>query len=358
MKPSSIKKKVKPSSAKKKVKASSVKKRVKSSSGKKKVKSSSGKRTMKSSSVQKGRKEARKQPEPDRTVLTPPRIDREKCTGCGLCAEVCVTFEKRGKSVAIVHPEFCIHCGSCGSVCPSSAIQDTSAETSKLTKKDLALLPSPQSLQFLFQSRRSVRVLKRDKPISSADMHKILDACRYTPTGLNSQDINYIVIDSKEKIDELREMTMPGVERLFGMAERVASVPILGRRIMGDQFVDQVKTLFAPGIKNDFEHTRAGNDRLFFHAPAIMLVHGEKMDDMAFSCSVALFNGSMMAHTLGIGCCMNGFLVLVATKDRKIKRWLGIPDNHKCYGAMTLGYQKVKYNTLVRRNPAKVKWLR
>ena len=260
--------------------------------------------------------------------------------------------------MAIVHPEFCIHCGACGSVCPTGAMQDTSASPQRLTKKDWERLPSPESLQFLFRTRRSVRVLKKDKPISRTDMEKILDACRYTPTGLNSQDINYIIIDNPKKIDELREMTMPGVERLFGMAERVASIPVLGRRIMGDQFVDQVKTLFAPGIKNDFEHTRAGNDRLFFHAPAIMLVHGEKMDDMAFSCSVALFNGSMMAHTLGIGCCMNGFLVLVATKDRKIKRWLGIPSNHKCYGAMTLGYQGVKYNTLVRRNPPKVRYLR
>ena len=328
--------------------------------GRKKVRKSVKKKPKsgKTMSVPKGRKTARKQPVPDRTILTPPRIDRDKCTGCGICAKVCVTFEMRGKSVAIVHPEFCIHCGACGSVCPSRAIQDTSAVPNRLTKKDRELLPSPESLQFLFRSRRSVRVLKRDKPISKADMDKILDACRYTPTGLNCQDINYIVIDNPRKIDELREMAMPAVERLFGMAERVASIPVLGRQLMGDQFVENVKTLFAPGIKNDFEHTRRGNDRLFFHAPAIMLVHGEKMDDMAFSCAVALFNGSLMAHTLGIGCCMNGFLVLCATRDRKIKHWLGIPRKHKCYGAMTLGYQGVKYNSLVRRNPPKVKYLR
>ena len=306
--------------------------------------------------AQKGRNAASKQPVPDRTVLTPPRIDPEKCTRCGLCTDVCVTFEKRGKKVVIAKPEFCIHCGSCGATCPSGAILDTSAEPKRLTKRDLALLPSAESLHFLFRSRRSVRVYK-NKPISSTDISKILDACRYAPTGLNSQDIHYIVITNPEKIAELREMTMPAVERLFGMAERLASIPVLGRRIMGDQFVENVKTLFAPGIRNDFEHTRRGHDRLFYHAPVIMLVHGERMDDMAFSCSVALFNGSLLAHTLGIGCCLNGFLALVANKDKQIKRWLGIPRPHKCYGAMTLGYQGVKYNTLVRRNPPKVRWL-
>jgi nitroreductase/NAD-dependent dihydropyrimidine dehydrogenase PreA subunit len=308
------------------------------------------------SSAKKGRKAAPKQPVPDRTVLTPPIIDPEKCTHCGLCTDVCVTFEKRGREVVVAIPEFCIHCGSCGATCPTGAISNTSAEPKKLTKKDLELLPSPESLRFLFRSRRSVRVLK-DKPISAAHMNTILDACRWTPTGLNAQDINYIVINNPDKIAELREMTMPAVERLFGMAEKLASVPVLGRRLMGDTFVDNVKTLFAPGIRNDFEHTRRGHDRLFFHAPVIMLVHGEKMDDMAFSCSAALFNGSLMAHTLGIGCCLNGFLVLVANQDKQIKRWLGIPGRHKCYGAMTLGYQGVKYNRLVRRDPPKVRWL-
>jgi nitroreductase/NAD-dependent dihydropyrimidine dehydrogenase PreA subunit len=308
------------------------------------------------SSAKKGHKAVPKRPVPDRTVLTPPVIDPEKCTRCGLCTDVCVTFEKRGEEVVVAIPEFCIHCGSCGATCPSGAISNTSAEPKKITKQDQALLPSPESLQFLFRSRRSVRVLK-DKPISSADMNKILEACRYTPTGLNAQDINYIIINSPEKIAELREMTMPAVERLFGMAERIASIPFLGRRLMGDTFVENVKTLFAPGIRNDFEHTRRGHDRLFFHAPAIMLVHGEKSDDMAFSCSAALFNGSMLAHTLGIGCCLNGFLSLAANQDKPIKNWLGIPKRHKCYAAMTLGYQGVKYNTLVRRNPPKVRWL-
>lgn len=40
------------------------------------------------SSAQRGRKAARKPQEPDRTVLTPPSIDPEKCTQCGTCANV------------------------------------------------------------------------------------------------------------------------------------------------------------------------------------------------------------------------------------------------------------------------------
>jgi nitroreductase len=249
-----------------------------------------------------------------------------------------------------------MHCGHCGSFCPARAILDTSAEAKRLTKKDLAFLHSPESLQLLFRSRRSVRRYK-DKPVSRTDIGRILEACRYTPTGVNNQAIHYIVIDSPAKIAELRQITLPAVIRLFGMAERIAAVPFLGPRILGEQFVRDLKTHFLPSMRMAFDRTKRGNDKLFYHAPAILLVHGEKIDDMAFSCAVALFNGSLLAHTLGIGCCFNGFLSLAANYDKQVKRWLGIPKNHKCHGAMTFGYQAVKYNALVRRDPPKVRWL-
>lgn len=76
---------------------------------------------------------------------------------------------------------------------------------------------------------------------------------------------------------------------------------------------------------------------------------------MAFSCSAALFICYLMAHTIGIGACLKGFLVPAANRDPKVKKWLGIPRNYKDHAAMTLGYQNVKYNNLVERNPVKVK---
>jgi hypothetical protein len=40
-----------------------------------------------------------------------------------------------------------------------------------------------------------------------------------------------------------------------------------------------------------------------------------------------------------------------------MKRWLGIPADHQCYAAMTLGFPDVKYLRLVRRYPARVRQL-
>jgi adenylylsulfate reductase, subunit B len=53
-----------------------------------------------------------------------PRIDPNKCVGCGNCTEVCpfgVLEIENGKAV-VKHPENCRRCGACVSACPNHAI--------------------------------------------------------------------------------------------------------------------------------------------------------------------------------------------------------------------------------------------
>jgi len=53
-----------------------------------------------------------------------PLIDKQRCTGCGRCAQLCPTqaVELRGALAVIVRPEACTFCDVCESYCPEGAI--------------------------------------------------------------------------------------------------------------------------------------------------------------------------------------------------------------------------------------------
>lgn len=52
------------------------------------------------------------------------KLDIEKCTGCGMCVEVCPhnVFEIENKKARIVDRDACMECGACALNCPTEAI--------------------------------------------------------------------------------------------------------------------------------------------------------------------------------------------------------------------------------------------
>lgn len=52
------------------------------------------------------------------------RLDEDKCTGCGMCIEVCPheVLELSGKRVQICDRDACMECGACAKNCSFSAI--------------------------------------------------------------------------------------------------------------------------------------------------------------------------------------------------------------------------------------------
>jgi nitroreductase/NAD-dependent dihydropyrimidine dehydrogenase PreA subunit len=285
-------------------------------------------------------------------------INEKKCTGCGKCVNTCSScvLEMRGGRPELVKPYYCIRCGHCAAVCEYDAIISTSTEPKKITPAELKKSPTPEALQFLLRARRSVRFYK-NRPVLKKDLEKILEAGRYTATGTNSQDVRYIVFTDQKKIDELRKIATPLVVKMMKRAGRIASTP-LGKMLMGELLASRMKDLYLPGMDIITERIKEGKDPVFFNAPALIIVYAEKIDDTAsFGCAAALYNCSLMAHTLGIGCCFNGFLQTVINYDKKVKKIMGIPKYCKCWGAMTLGYQNVKFNKLTRRKPVDVTWV-
>jgi len=52
------------------------------------------------------------------------KLDENKCTGCGICTEVCPhgVLKKHAKKVHIIDRDACMECGACAMNCSFSAI--------------------------------------------------------------------------------------------------------------------------------------------------------------------------------------------------------------------------------------------
>jgi len=288
--------------------------------------------------------------------VNPPKIITEKCISCGRCVSVCPSFvlDMAEEKARVTRGEWCIGCGHCGAVCPTEAVlhEATSFEMHLDQWPGSAL--SAETLELLFRERRSVRNYTGD-PVPQEILKRVLDAGRYGPTGTNSQNVHYVVLASSDQISQLRDMTIRFYDKIFSRARgRVGG--FLLSLVAGRKTLEYLRDSL-PKVDYAYERIRKGEDRLFYHAPVLILAHAESWDTCSsFNCSVALYHGSLLAHTLGLGCCFNGFLVNAVNHDRKMKRWLGLPVDHQCYSAMTLGYPNVKYERLVLRDSPKVAW--
>ena len=52
------------------------------------------------------------------------KLDEDKCTGCGMCLEVCphAVFRMNSRRVEIVDRDACMECGACSRNCPFDAV--------------------------------------------------------------------------------------------------------------------------------------------------------------------------------------------------------------------------------------------
>jgi len=61
-----------------------------------------------------------------------------------------------------------------------------------------------------FHQRHSVRKFRPD-PVPEADIRKIIDAARLAPTSGNQQPWKFVVVRSREKIDQMKEAVVKGI---------------------------------------------------------------------------------------------------------------------------------------------------
>lgn len=267
-------------------------------------------------------------------------VEKEKCIGCGLCVSDCFARDIElisGK--ATIKNTACFKCGHCIAICPKNAISTDEFnmdEVKDYKKEDFTL--DPEQLLNFIKYRRSIRHFK-NKDVENEKLMKIIEAGRFTQTAGNSQNVSYIVV--KDGIDELKGMVL---ESLSEQGQKILS-NLNPQTMPLERYAKMWVTM-------NEAYKETGEDNLFFHAPAIILV----VSDSEVNASLASSNMELVTNALGLGTFFSGFFVRAALVNKNINTYLGLDEYKKIVTCMVIGYPDVKYVRTVPRKDADIMW--
>lgn len=158
------------------------------------------------------------------------------------------------------------------------------------------------------KARRSVRAYT-DRQVAEEDLLTVLEAAAYAPSGMHLETWHFTAIQDREKLAQLNEY---------------------------------IKGAFA---KSDEPHLqergRSKTYCCYYQAPTLVIVSNEPTQWWAaMDCACAIENMFLAAQSLGIGSCWINQLGTTCD-DPEVRRFitsLGVPENHKVYGCVALGY--------------------
>jgi len=262
--------------------------------------------------------------------MTTISIDKEKCRGCGICINVCplrvLTTDTDGKAAVVENYELrCIGCGHCAAVCPEGAVSVDGITCDRM--EPAALHPDEgRILEHVVRRRRSIRAYKPDT-VPVEKLQRMMDVTRWTPTAKNTQAVCWTVIRSPARVHTLAGMVVDWFRESGTMS----------------------------GIVKAWE---SGTDIILRDAPHLVIAHSSTDAFMPETdCAIALTILDLAATASGLGTCWAGFFMMAAVAWAPIAREIDLPENHRVYGALMMGYPVYQFKRVPPRNECNVTWL-
>jgi nitroreductase len=216
-------------------------------------------------------------------------------------------------------------------------------------------VPSYDQVLELIRSRRSKRAF-RDKAIERDVIEKVLEAARFAPSEHNTQTTEFVVVQDEALIREIGTLT---TEYYAALAKRLQN-PI-GRmmfRLFAGPRSTRVVLEMLPEMEGLVSLYNSGTDFILHGAPVLLLFCADRVGGFPdVNASLAVQNAVLAAETLGLGCFYAGFVARACMRGDSIAKLVSLPDTHKIYGVLAMGYPRVKFSKWPDRNPAKVTWL-
>jgi nitroreductase len=231
--------------------------------------------------------------------------------------------------------EFCIDCGHCVAVCPHGALTLLSMPIDECAPLQKDLLPGPEAIRHLLQSRRSIRRYK-NACVPHDLLADLIDTARYAPTGSNKQQVHWTVFEDPAEVKRLASLVVDFVKMNLPLSQ--------------DEDMNRRMRRIIAAWDN-------GTDRILRGAPHLVLVHSPA--DLPFAeadCVIALTYLELFAYTRGLGTCWAGYFTAAAAMYAPLIDVLRLPEGHRCFGTVMLGYPQYQYRRIPKRNAPLVTW--
>ncbi|MCJ7500889.1 nitroreductase family protein [bacterium] len=270
-------------------------------------------------------------------------IDEKLCERDGICVAECPAFviEMKTKesfpTVTDGGETRCINCGHCVAVCPHRAISLARMSVDQCPPVDDGLALGEDQMEQFLRSRRSIRTYKT-QDVDAETLTRLIDIARYAPTGSNSQQVQWLIVPTRDKVVQLTALAVDWMRNAIEEKNPIAEAYQMG------------------GIVRAWDN---GVDIISRGAPALIITHGpEAYPIMTIDSAIALSYLDLAAPPLGLGSCWAGFFMAAAGSWPPLAEALNFPEGHKSFGAMMVGYPKYRYHRLPMRNEAKVSVLK
>ena len=283
-------------------------------------------------------------------------IDKDRCNDCGICVLRCARCFTKDEDVISVYADEnnCNLCGHCISLCPTDAIIHEKMSMDNFFAVDDGIKFDSDEFIHFARRRRSHRSFK-NREIPRNDLERLVDLCRYAPTGANREAVEIIMLQDKEKIKRLSDLAVDYFRDMIAQTEsQVEQMKARGEELPED-LQNAYNTLEAR--KRLVQAGELGMDPIFHRAPAVMLFHstsgiGTPKDDCVIAAQTVVF----AAMTMGLETCYIGLFEAAARNYPPVDEELNLPPGNQIYSVLVMGYPRLKYLRTVDRKPIKVRW--